>query len=235
MWRILAADPKLTLMMDEPFNEHFATWAPGNPDYLGRVISIDAFDRVVDELFETYRGIKVLDYQLDEEQLTHLILRPDVRVIYIRRQNLLQTAVSDRIAKQTQVWNRWDLDPAKNVRDRYEALQPLDLDDLRTYVQDLQRHLVWIDSVLARRDNPPPLQMRYEDLFCGAAAAQQYQLAKLWAYLGLTPVTSPTVDRYLDPRRAKLGSAHTYGRLPNAAEIDLALGSNETGYLLPFT
>ncbi|MGO9218995.1 MAG: hypothetical protein ACLP5E_14730 [Streptosporangiaceae bacterium] len=52
---------------------------------------------------EGYRGIKVLSYQLDEEQLTHLVLRRDIRIIFISRRNLLQAAVSDRIAKQTKI------------------------------------------------------------------------------------------------------------------------------------
>lgn len=52
---------------------------------------------------------------------------------------------------------------------------------------------------------------------------------------GLDPtlLSAPEADCYLDPRTAKLGGRQTYGRLPNAAEIDAALSADETGWLFP--
>ena len=96
--------------------------------------------------------------------------RPDLRIVFISRRNLLQTVVSDRVAKQTKLWNRWDADPAKPFERYYDSLYPLN-----------------------------------------AAEA----------------------DHYLDPQVAKLGGQGTYGRLPNAAEIDAALAGDETGWLYP--
>jgi hypothetical protein len=103
LWQILRAHPDLQLLSDEPFNESFTEWSPGNPDYLAKIRDIESLDLVLGELFGSYRGIKVLSYQLDEEQLAHLVLRRNIRIIYISRRNLLQTAISDRIAKQTKI------------------------------------------------------------------------------------------------------------------------------------
>ncbi len=69
--QILRAHPDLSLLPDEPFNESFAGWSPGNPDYLARVHDNESPGTVLAELFERYRGIKVLSYQLDEQQLRH--------------------------------------------------------------------------------------------------------------------------------------------------------------------
>jgi hypothetical protein len=235
LWRILRAHPDLLLMPDEPFNEHFAGWAPGNPDYLSRIHDVASLDAVLTELFAAYGGIKVLTYQLDEEQLTHLVLRRDIRIVSISRRNLLQTAVSDRIAKQTGVWNRWDVPRRERPEDRYRELAPLDLDDLRSYMRELAAHLSWVDSLLARRGDGHVLRLRYEDLYFADREAQRTQLSALWSFLGLPPLDAANIDYYLDPRTAKLGSLDTYGRLPNAAQVDAELGADSTGWLFPLT
>jgi hypothetical protein len=65
--------------------------------------------------------------------------------------------------------------------------------------------------------------------------SQLAQISALWSFLGLPPLDSPDVDYYLDPDTAKLGGTDTYGRLPNAAQIDAALGADDTGWLFPLT
>jgi hypothetical protein len=72
-----------------------------------------------------------------------------------------------------------------------------------------------------------------EDLYFATREAQHVQLAAVWSFLGLPPLNTPDVDYYLDPQTAKLGGLKTYGRLPNAAEIDAVLGADETGWLFP--
>ena len=233
LWQILRAHPDLHLMEDEPFNENFTEWSPGNPDFLARIPDVESLDLVLAELFASYRGIKVLSYQLDEEQISHLVQRPELRIVFIGRRNLLQTAVSDRIAKQTQVYNRWDVDPNEALGRRYAALTPLDLDDLRGYVQELASHLAWIDSLLSQHGQGRTLRLSYEDLYFATRDQQQAQLSALWSFLGLAPLSAPEVDYYLSPRTAKLGGADTYARLPNLAQIDAELGADDTGWLFP--
>jgi hypothetical protein len=52
LWQLLGAHPCLELLPDEPFNENFADWSPGNPDYLARVHDTRSLDAVLTELFE---------------------------------------------------------------------------------------------------------------------------------------------------------------------------------------
>jgi hypothetical protein len=238
LWQIMRSHPQLQLMEDEPFNEYFASWAPGNLDYLARIylarIETESFDGVPHELFAEYNGIKILSYQLDEEQLTSLIGRRDVRLVYINRRNLLQTAVSDQVAKYAKLWNRWDLDAGESLERRYDGLPSLDLDDLRTYIDDLVTHRAWVESLLDRRGDAGTVRLRYEDLYFATRESQHAQLADVWQLLDVAPLDAPTLDYYLDPRTAKLAAANTYGRLPNADEIDAALGADDTGWLFPF-
>jgi hypothetical protein len=233
LWQILREHPELELMPDEPFNEQFTEWSPGNPDYLGRVRDVQTLDEVLGELFGVWRGIKVLTYQLDEEQLRHLVIRDDLRIIFIRRRNLLQIAVSDRIAKQTGVYNRWDVQGGERLERRYDSLRPLDVDDLRSYVRDLTAHLAWVESILSLRSDSHTLRLTYEDLYFASREVQRAQLSALWSFLELAPIDTAHVDYHLSPRTAKLGSHGTYGQLPNAALINAALGADDTGWLLP--
>ena len=98
---------------------------------------------------------------------------------------------------------------------------------------DLAAHLAWIDSLLGLRGDAPTLRLDYEDLYFAPREAQRAQLATLWSFLEMPPLDAPEVDYYLSPQTAKLGGTGTYGRLPNAAQIDAALGTDDTGWLFP--
>jgi hypothetical protein len=110
---------------------------------------------------------------------------------------------------------------------------PLDLDDLRRYVDDLASHLAWIDSILSLRSDSHTLRLHYEDFYFATREAQRVQLSDLWSFLGLASLDDPELDYYLNPQSAKLGEADSYGRLPNAAMIDAVLGADDTGWLFP--
>jgi hypothetical protein len=141
--------------------------------------------------------------------------------------------VSDRIAKQTGVFNRWDVPSRARLEHRYDSLTPLDVDDLRKYVRDLSAHLAWVDSILTLRGGSRTLRLNYEDLYFANREAQRAQLSALWSFLELAPIATPEVDYYLSPQTAKLGTHRTYGQLPNAAQINAALGADDTGWLFP--
>ncbi len=105
--------------------------------------------------------------------------------MFISRRNLLQTAVSGRIARQAQLWNRWDASPERPLEQYYDSLRPLDLDDLRDYVRKLALHLHWAESVLNLRDDSRTLQLRYEDLCFTTPQSQRAQLCAIWSFLEL--------------------------------------------------
>jgi hypothetical protein len=54
-----------------------------------------------------------------------------------------------------------------------ELREPLDLDDLRSYLRELAPHLHWIQSVLNLREEDRTLRLRYEDLYFAALQAQR--------------------------------------------------------------
>ena len=171
----------------------------------------------------------MLSYQLDLPLLRHLVLRSDVDVVFLRRRNLLETAVSNLIALQTNLWKTWDADGP--IASRYERLEPLPVDEVRRMVDWTRTRLDELEAILASRADGRVLEVVYEDLYLAPAADQATVVDSLWAHLGVPQPTSPRVRYYLDPAEVQMAGTATYGKLPNIAEINAACGSDETGWI----
>ena len=111
-------------ILNEPFNEHFASWDPSNSDYAALLREGRSFESVLDELFDEFTGLKVLSYQLNDDALTKLVNRSGVKIVALRRRNLLQTAISQVLAESTGLWKTWDAD--RRLEDYYRGLPALD-------------------------------------------------------------------------------------------------------------
>ena len=122
---------------DEPFNENFPSWSTGNKNFRELARDWASFETVLDEIFTSFNGLKLLSYQLSEEWVARLIGRPDFRVLFVRRRNVLQAVVSVLIAEQTQLWHRWDT--TRSIETYYADLDPLDIEDVRTRLHELGR------------------------------------------------------------------------------------------------
>jgi hypothetical protein len=225
---ILDCHPELTVL-DEPFNENFTAWLPGNPDYRAAVTDVTSLDRVVDGILADYSGFKVHSYQLDVELLAHLLCRRDLHVVFLRRRNLLEAAVSGLIAEQTGLWAAWDRDRA--LEDYYANLAPLSVEDVREKLRHLAENLSEVAAILGARGDGRVLQLCYEDLFLGDPGTRRRLVESVWSHLGLTPCANPQVGRFLENDSFRMGKPATYGRLPNLAEIEAIFGSDETGHI----
>jgi LPS sulfotransferase NodH len=216
-------------MLNEPFNENFTRWSPENPNYRDRVVDTTSLDAVMNEIFASWTGIKTLGYQLDLCLLEHLVLRPDVHVVFLRRRNLLETVVSNLIALQTNLWKTWDA--TGPIEDRYRALDALPIEDVRVMLRWTRERLDETEAILDQRTDGRAFKVVYEDLYLATSSSQHALLRQLWAFLDLTPPTDERLNYYLDPASVQMAAAATYGRLPNAAAINDACGSDEAGWL----
>ncbi len=225
---MLRCHPDLTIL-NEPFNEDFSTWLPANPDYLAQVTDVASLDQVVDGILVAYSGFKLHTYQLDMELLAHLLSRRDLHVVFLRRRNLLEAVVSSFIAEQTGLWSAWDRD--RDLEAYYTDLVPAPLEDVRNLLTWTRDNLAEVAAVLRARDDGRAIELFYEELFLADRATRWQQLGSLWSHLGLSPCTDPRVGRFLENATFRMGGRATYGRLPNLAEIEATLGSDETGHI----
>jgi LPS sulfotransferase NodH len=226
---VLDATPGVTIL-NEPFNERFPEWAPDATTYLDRVHDTSSLDAVMDEIFAAYTGIKLLHYQLAVPLRTSLLLRPDVHVVTLRRRNLLEAAVSQMIAMQTDYWKR---EVATGpIDDRYRGLEPVPLESVVEMMSWFERDVVEAAAIVEQRTDGRVLELVYEDLHLAPPPEQDRVLDRLWSFLGVEPPDDATrIRRVLDPGEVQQAGSSTYGQLPNLREIEAELGSDERGHL----
>lgn len=228
LYQILQLHPELNIL-EEPFNENFTRWNRNNKNYLELIHDISSLDMEVAEIFTTYNGIKMLDYQLPSDLTVHILQRLDCKIIFLRRRNILQSVVSVLIAEQTHLWKKWDM--TKPLDEYYRNLQPLDIEDIRRRTTALKDHLDFFESVIDMRTRDEVVKLTYEDLYFSPAPKQMQQITAIWNLLGVAPLELRRYDYYLRPKAVKLNSPATYARLPNAREIQESCGNDLTGWL----
>jgi hypothetical protein len=195
------------------------------------VTDVTSLDRVVDGILDDYSGFKVLSYQLDPELLAHLLCRTDLYVVFLRRRNLLEAAVSGLIAEQTGLWAAWDRDQLRALEDYYTDLPPLSVEDVREKLRQIGENVAEVAAILGTRSDGRVLHLCYEDLFLGERSTRWRLVESVWSHLGLPPCENPRVGRFLENASFRMGKPATYGRLPNLAEIEATLGNDDTGHI----
>jgi LPS sulfotransferase NodH len=228
LYQILQLNSELNII-EEPFNENYTKWNSSNTDYRARVHDIPSLDEQVREIFTAHNGIKMLDYQLPDSLVVHLLQHPDYKIIFLRRRNILQAVVSVLIATQTALWKKWEM--TKPLAEYYRDLQPLDVQDVRQRVRELKDHLDFFETVIDVRPEDTVIKLVYEDLYFAEIARQHQQIDSIWNLLGVAPLEPEQYEYYLRPECAKMNSEATYAFLPNAREIDECCGNDLTGWL----
>jgi hypothetical protein len=225
---VLQLHPQLRVAL-EPFQPKYHTWKPDEPDYINLIVDIPTLEEQLAVLFSRYDGFKVLDYQLPEDLYAHLLLRPDIKVIALRRRNILQGVVSGFIAGQTGIWQKRDL--TGDVRTAYQGLEPIDLDELKARIEYGRQLTPYYMEVLAQKPSHMHLPLYYEDLYTSDVARNRESVRTVFRFLGLSMPDGQELDGLIDPRVEKINSPATYALLPNAKIIDEQFGSDETGWL----
>jgi len=228
LYRLLQLHPDLHIA-EEPFHEGFSTWYPGEKNYIDHITDITSMEEQLAELFTKYNGIKILQYQLDPALYTHLLLKPELRIIFLRRRNLLRAAVSGRIAEQTGAWKVWDLH--ESIAERYQKLQPLAIPRLREIIQGECTSMDMYESIVDQRAPGSYIKLWHENLYTPAVEHNRSVLQGVFDLLGLTLPSTAEIDRLLDPAITKLNSDESYRFVPNIDEVEAHLGSDETGWL----
>jgi LPS sulfotransferase NodH len=183
----------------------------------------------VAEIFTTFNGIKILDYQLPDDLSIHMLRRLDCKIIFLRRRNLLQSVVSVLIAEQTQLWKKWEM--TKPLEEYYLNLQPLDIHDIQQRVTALKHHLDFFESIIDTRSSDEVIKLVYEDLYFAETSQQKRQIDAIWKLLKIASLELGHYQYYLRSDTVKINSAATYAFLPNAREIQEYCGNDVTGWL----
>ena len=217
-------------MCHEPFHPSHSTWYTGEENYVDLVKDEISLDAQLSNIFRRYNGIKTLSYQLPERLYERLLARDNTKVIFLSRRNSLQAAVSGFIARQTNIWQRSDLEKGGSCH--VAQLEPVPVDQLR----ETLNYYCELDAVyrefMSKKPPSSALQIFYEDVFSSDLGENREALRSIFRFVGLDMPQSENVDKLLDPGQTKVTSSAVYRSIPNAALIDRELGSDETGWLV---
>jgi hypothetical protein len=228
LYQILQLHPALNIL-EEPFNENFPNWNPLHKNYSEQIHDIPSLDTQLADIFTLHNGIKVLDYQLPDELMLHLLQHHNCKIIFLRRKNLLQSIVSVLIAEQTKLWKKWEM--TQPLEEYYRDLRPLDIHDVQQRVAGLKNHLDFLESTIDALPDNMATKLIYEELYFAAPTQRNAQIETLWNFLKISPLESDQINYYLEPQEVKINSASTYELLPNAQEIQQQCGNDLTGWL----
>jgi hypothetical protein len=228
LYYVLQKHAQLNLAL-EPFWHGYGAAHPDERNYVDDIEDIASLEQALEELFARYNGMKILDYQLPPKVYDYFLLKPDIRLIFLQRRNLLQAEVSCQIAEQTRVWGVEDMNEERQKI--YHNLAPIPLKKMISsleYAVDLRDHY---SRIVSRRPKGTYWEVFYEDLYTKELPANRAAVQRVFDFLGLETPQGDKLDYYLDPGRSKVNSEATYRLLPNAEEINRRFGNADTGWL----
>ncbi len=213
----------------EPFHPKFGLRNPSEPSYVDSIASVASLEAALEAIFRRYSGIKVLDRHLSRDLYAHLLLRPECKIIMLRRDNLLQAIISGLVAEQTRVWQRSDMTPERRARySRLDPISPVIVRERLEHQAELQRYY---RDVIRRRPEASWISVRSEDLVSPDLSRNRRGFRRVCAFLGVDIPDIGALDVFLDPQEAKITTGAVYRRIPNVAEINARCGDDETGWL----
>lgn len=210
--RVLAESPDVKMAI-EPFHPKYSTWNSGARNYSEFIKDEKTMNQALDELFAKYTAIKVLDYQFPEKIYFSMLKRNDLKVLFLRRKDLLAAALSNAIGEQTGQWHK------QADVSIYDNLKPIDITKIRKwmkyvsalndeYYQYLQKH---------RKRGFMPLY--YENLFSTDFNENKKNLEKICLFLEITLPPDSAIEEFMSPSRAKINFQNIYSKIPNYREV----------------
>jgi len=220
--KILCTHPDTTIL-GEPFNLEYHKWSKSTADY-NKCVMNEGIEATIRRMRQSADGMKHLKHQLPHETNRWLLSQRDHRVILMRRRNLLQTAVSIEVAKQSGVWAKDDTD---NLAEAYANLPPLNIKDLKGHIERIGREMTGYCRFM---EQYPHFEIVYEDFYLDMDQSAQLDVViRAIEFVGLSPALCDwsRIKRLLD-RSNKINTDYRF--IKNYDEV-AALGCITTGQL----
>ncbi len=215
---VLNAHPDLSVLM-EPFLD---------PKYSDRIVDCQSLDAQLDGIFATYDGIKVISWPLAFELYAHMLADKGRRVVFLRRQNILEASLSCAISHRTGAWQKKDL-PSKPEA-LYEAIGEIPISEISEWIKAVQEVMNLYEAIVDSRSPGTAMKITYEELY-GSTRLQEETLHRIFDFLGVRRVQSQEISELLDKGRSQMNTQETYRWVRNYREIDEIGARNGYGSL----
>ena len=197
----------------EPFNADFPKWKLGNKNYAKLVKDKNSLNKSLDELFTIYNALKVLDYQLPEKIYFELLARQDIKIIFLRRKNLFDLAVSDLVAHQVREWRK------NKSLSIYKNLKALDEKEFSGKIKYIKHLNTVFNGFLERNRKGDYLQLWNEDLYTEDFKNNKKTLQKICKFLEISLPPDHAIKKHMTPSKAKINYKNIYSKIPNYEEL----------------
>lgn len=188
--------------------------------YLTKIADVKRVDAVAFTVFNKESG-----HALDEDEIAKLVLRDDLKVVFLVRKNLLKAFVSLQRAHITSAWHvdvngnfcEWAHSP-RPLQDALDhSIGPIDVEDARRWIGSVESYLKGIQNVLQREGKAYHL-ITYENLCLQGEDQTRNEVERLLSFLQLRPL-----ERF-NPLFGRTASQSFYESIPNRRELCELLG-----------
>ena len=198
-------------------------------NYREKVQDLESLKRVLGVIYNKHNGIKHIEKQLPFELNKYLLLHPNIKIIFLFRENFLQREISYFISSESGHYGR---DRSKVLAHKYKNMN---INSIKKSINSNKANVEKYKKILTE-NNKEFFEVTYEELFGLKLTEEKLRkLNAIFSFLGYDEIKDETIlekmKTLLDPLNSKLNSEETYRLIPNIYEVERELGSPENGYL----
>lgn len=210
-----SADVKMAI---EPFHPGFSKWNNGEKDYSKLIINTKTMNDALDEIFNKYTAMKVLNYQFDEEIYFEMLKRHGIKVVFLKRNNTAQQVLSNLVAEQTGEYHK-----QKN-QEIYNNLKSVDIKKMVEMINYLDSMNDVYGKFLKENRDGDYLALNYESLYSDNFSKNKETITNICNFLEVSLPSDEAIEKYMTPEEAKINFGNIYKKVPNYLEIEKRFG-----------
>lgn len=200
----------------EHFHPKYPSWNPQERNYSEFITNKVTMDEALNELFQKYTALKVLQYQFPFHIYFQMLRRQDLKILFLTRKSKFDTAISGFVAEQTAIWQKEDLD--RVGKDRYFQLNPVPpqrLVDKIDYINELE---TTYRKFLEENRTGDFMELVYENLFSESEEQNRKTMNEICAFLKISLPPETAILKYMKISNSKI-NFNLYQNLPNYQEL----------------
>jgi LPS sulfotransferase NodH len=199
----------------EPFHPKYSLWNPGERNYLEYIRDENTLNKAVEEIYTHHNAMKVLVYQMPKKIYLSILARKEIKIIFLRRINLAQAALSSQIGEQTSIWHKEDMDEEK-----YNTLKPIEVPVLEEIVRFVSDKNMTYSDFLDKNRPSDHLDLFYENLYSEDSEKNLKTVTEICSFLNVQLPPKEAIDKWMKPTNSKQNQNDLYKKVPNLEEIE---------------
>ncbi len=212
----LLGESKDVKMSIEPFHPKYPSWNPQERNYSKFITNKATIDEALNELFQKYTALKVLQYQFPFQIYFQMLKRQDLKILFLTRKSKFDTAISGLVAEQTAIWQKEDLDRVgKGKFFQLNPVPPQRLVDKIDYIYELE---TTYRKFLEENRTGDFMELIYENLFSESEEQNKKMMNEICSFLKVSLPPGTAISKYMKISNSKINS-DLYQNLPNYQEL----------------